>query len=79
MSKPIHKEWIYLLLELWVGLSSGTFTAEDIPKLTAIAVRAFNENLKNYKKLFADFWGYHENDIPICWGCLRLKLLIFTI
>ena len=28
------------------SLGSGTFTAEDIPKLTAIAVRAFNENLK---------------------------------
>ena len=26
---------------------------------------------KNYKKLFADFWGYHEYDIPICWGCYR--------
>ena len=28
------------------SLGSGTFQAEDIPKLTAIAVRAFNENLK---------------------------------
>lgn len=28
------------------SLGSGTFTAEDIPKLTSIAVRAFNENLK---------------------------------
>ena len=28
------------------SLSSGTFTAEDIPKLTSIAVRAFNENIK---------------------------------
>ena len=28
------------------SLSSGTFSAEDIPKLTSIAVRAFNENLK---------------------------------
>ena len=27
------------------------------------------KTLKNYKKLFADFWGYHENDIPICWSC----------
>jgi 5-methylcytosine-specific restriction endonuclease McrA len=26
---------------------------------------------KNYKKLFADFWGYHESDIPICWGCYK--------
>ena len=26
---------------------------------------------KNYKKLFADFWGYHADDIPICWGCFR--------
>jgi len=24
---------------------------------------------KNYKKLFAEFWGYHENDIPLCWNC----------
>ena len=29
------------------------------------------KTLKNYKKLFADFWGYHEYDIPICWGCNR--------
>jgi hypothetical protein len=28
------------------SLGSGTFTAEDIPKLVSIAVRAFNENLK---------------------------------
>jgi len=28
------------------SLGSGTFQAEDIPKLTSIAVRAFNENLK---------------------------------
>jgi len=28
------------------SLGSGAFSAEDIPKLTAIAVRAFNENLK---------------------------------
>ena len=27
------------------------------------------KTLKNYKKLFSDFWGYHENDIPICWSC----------
>ena len=27
------------------------------------------KTLKNYKKLFADFWGYHENDIPMCWNC----------
>ena len=27
------------------------------------------KTLKNYKKLFADFWGYHENDIPACWYC----------
>ena len=28
------------------AMSSGHFSAEDIPKLTAIAVKAFNENLK---------------------------------
>ena len=28
------------------SMQSGHFSAEDIPKLTAIAVRAFNENLK---------------------------------
>ena len=29
------------------------------------------KTLKNYKKLFSDFWGYHSDDIPICWGCFR--------
>ena len=29
------------------------------------------KTLKNYKKLFADFWGYCESDIPTCWGCYR--------
>mgnify|MGYP004453918989 FL=1 len=29
--------------------------------------------LKNYKKLFADFWGYHENDIPMCWNCRKAQ------
>ena len=28
------------------SMQSGHFSAEDIPKLTAIAVRSFNENLK---------------------------------
>ena len=27
------------------------------------------KTLKNYKKLFADFWGYCESDTPICWLC----------
>ena len=27
------------------------------------------KTLKNYKKLFSDFWGYHENGIPLCWNC----------
>ena len=31
------------------------------------------KTIKNYKKLFADFWGYHENDIPICWGCFKAQ------
>ena len=31
------------------------------------------KTLKNYKKLFADFWGYHENDIPICWNCYKAQ------
>ena len=25
--------------------------------------------LKDYKKLFRDFWGYSETDTPICWHC----------
>ena len=29
------------------------------------------KTLKNYKKLFSDFWGYCESDIPTCWGCYR--------
>lgn len=33
------------------------------------------KTLKNYKKLFADYWGYHENDVPICWGCY-MKLAV---
>ncbi len=31
------------------------------------------KTLKNYKKLFADFWGYHENDIPNCWNCNKAQ------
>ena len=31
------------------------------------------KTLKNYKKLFADFWGYHENDIPACWYCNKAQ------
>ena len=27
------------------------------------------KTLKNYKKLFADFWGYCESDTPLCWLC----------
>ena len=29
------------------------------------------KTLKNYKKLFLDFWGYCESDVPICWGCYK--------
>tara|TARA_Y100001937_G_scaffold19952_1_gene27639 strand:+ start:883 stop:1167 length:285 start_codon:yes stop_codon:yes gene_type:complete len=29
------------------------------------------KTLKNYKKLFADYWGYHETASPVCWGCYR--------
>ena len=31
------------------------------------------KTLKNYKKLFADFWGYHANDIPACWYCNKAQ------
>ena len=31
------------------------------------------KTLKNYKKLFSDFWGYCESDIPICWGCFMAQ------
>tara|TARA_R100001460_G_scaffold57485_1_gene97217 strand:- start:509 stop:802 length:294 start_codon:yes stop_codon:yes gene_type:complete len=27
------------------------------------------KTLKDYKKLFRDYWGYSESDTPICWGC----------
>ena len=27
--------------------------------------------MKDYKKLFAKFWGYCESDIPMCWSCYR--------
>ena len=27
------------------------------------------KTLKDYKKLFRDYWGYFESDTPICWGC----------
>ena len=27
------------------------------------------KTIKNYKKLFADFWGYCESDTPLCWLC----------
>ena len=27
------------------------------------------KTLKNYKKLFADYWGYCESDTPLCWLC----------
>ena len=26
---------------------------------------------KNYKKIFSKYWGYADQDIPICWGCYR--------
>ena len=29
------------------------------------------KTLKNYKKLFSDYWGYCESDIPLCWGCFK--------
>ena len=29
------------------------------------------KTLKNYKKLFADYWGYCESDVPICWLCVK--------
>ena len=31
------------------------------------------KTLKNYKKLFSDFWGYCESDIPVCWGCFMAQ------
>ncbi len=27
------------------------------------------KTLKDYKKLFRDYWGYSESDTPMCWGC----------
>lgn len=27
------------------------------------------KTLKDYKKLFRDYWGYSKSDTPICWGC----------
>ena len=27
------------------------------------------KTLKDYKKLFKEYWGYSESDTPICWGC----------
>ena len=27
------------------------------------------KTLKDYKKLFRDYWGDSESDTPICWGC----------
>ena len=27
------------------------------------------KTLKDYKKLFKDYWGYSESDTPMCWGC----------
>ena len=27
------------------------------------------KTLKDYKKLFRNYWGYSESDTPICWGC----------
>ena len=29
------------------------------------------KTLKNYKKLFSDYWGYCESDIPLCWCCFK--------
>ena len=26
---------------------------------------------KNYKKIFFDFWGLSQADIPQCWGCYQ--------
>tara|TARA_R100001480_G_scaffold45814_2_gene59123 strand:+ start:1831 stop:2109 length:279 start_codon:yes stop_codon:yes gene_type:complete len=25
--------------------------------------------MKDYKKLFSKYWGYGEQDTPICWAC----------
>tara|TARA_Y100001972_G_C7464366_1_gene236811 strand:+ start:265 stop:564 length:300 start_codon:yes stop_codon:yes gene_type:complete len=27
--------------------------------------------LKNYKKVFSDYWGYADQDTPMCWSCYR--------
>ena len=27
--------------------------------------------LKNYKKVFTKYWGYSDQDTPICWGCFK--------
>ena len=27
------------------------------------------KTLKDYKKLFRNYWGYSESDTPMCWGC----------
>ena len=29
------------------------------------------KTLKDYKLLFRRYWGYGEQDTPICWGCYR--------
>ena len=29
------------------------------------------KTLKNYKLLFSKYWGYHEQDTPMCWGCYQ--------
>ena len=29
------------------------------------------KTLKNNKKLFSDYWGYCESDIPLCGGCFK--------
>ena len=29
------------------------------------------KTLKNYKLLFSKYWGYHEQDTPMCWGCYK--------
>ena len=29
------------------------------------------KTLKDYKLLFRNYWGYSEQDTPMCWGCYR--------
>jgi predicted HNH restriction endonuclease len=29
------------------------------------------KTLKDYKLLFRKYWGYGEQDTPMCWGCYR--------